>query len=139
MSDSPHILFIDGNQKDRQDFAQRLQRCSRDFVVFHAATGRSGLTICERQFIDCVVLELVLPDRSGFEVLLKLVPRVRQPDTAVIILTRLSNHYLLAGAVKYGAQAAFYKTMASGNILHRAVLKAMATVERDRKRYLTSP
>lgn len=59
-----------------------------NYDVVEAATGQSGLDICARQPIDCVVLELDLPDMSGFEVLAKLVPRTHHLGIAVIVLTR---------------------------------------------------
>ena len=77
--------------------------------MVEAATGRSGLDICARQPINCVVLEIDLPDMSGFEVLAKLVPRVYHPEIAVVILTRLPNPFLLDLAIKNGAQAAIAK------------------------------
>ena len=98
-----------------------------------AITGLAGLALCKAHKPDCVVLELDLPDMSGFEVLLKLVPRVYRPDVAVVVLTRVYNLGFLKAAVTNGAQAALLKSMASGDVLEKAVLKAMATVQRDRK------
>ena len=79
------------------------------------------------------MLELDLPDMSGFEVLLKLVARVYRPEIAVIVLTRIYNLGFLKAAVTNGAQAALFKSMASGDILEKTVLKAMASVQRHRK------
>jgi DNA-binding NarL/FixJ family response regulator len=134
METSALILLIDANQEDRQYYTQLLRTTLPDFVVLHASTGQSGLGLCRRQSIDCVVLELDLPDMSGFEVLLKLIPRVQHPEIAVVILTRLANAHLLAGAIQNGAQAALYKGMASGDILNKAVLKAISTLQMDRFR-----
>jgi CheY-like chemotaxis protein len=69
MSDATTILLIDGNHKDREYCAQRLQLSSPDYDVVQATTGQSGLDLCARQPIDCVILEIDLPDMSGFEVL----------------------------------------------------------------------
>jgi DNA-binding NarL/FixJ family response regulator len=134
MPNPPLILLIDGDQIDREYYTQLLRVSSPEFVVLHATTGQSGLALCKRQPIDCVVLEIDLPDMSGFEVLLKLIPRVQHPEIAVVILTRLANQYLLEAATKNGAQAALYKSMTSGDILNRAVLKAVSTVQRDPQR-----
>src|SRR5690349_20080045 len=122
MSDATTILLIDGNHKDRDYYAQRLQISSPDYDVVQATTGRSGLDLCARQPIDCVILEIDLPDMSGFEVLARLVPRASHPEIAVIVLTRLPNHFLLELAIKNGAQAAFLKTMTTGDILERNIL-----------------
>lgn len=108
-------------------------RRSRDVQIFHAATGRAGLAPCQRYCFDCVVLDIDLPDVSGFEVLANLVPRVHQPETVVIVLTRLANQYLLGAALKNGAQAAFYRPMATRDTLDKAILKAISRVPKDRK------
>ena len=129
MSDATTILLIDGNIQDREYYAQRLQASSPDYDVVQAATGQSGLDLCARQPIDCVILEIDLPDMSGFEVLAKLVPRVRHPEIAVIVLTRLPNQFLLDLAIKNGAQAALYKETTSGDILEKSIQKAIATVK----------
>ena len=97
--------------------------------MVEAASGQSGLKICARQPIDCVVLELDLPDISGFEVLAKLVPRTYRPQIGVIVVTRLPNQFLLDIAMKNGAQAAFQKTAGSGALLETSISKAISRVQ----------
>ena len=133
MSASLHIVLIDDNPRDREYYADRLQASFPECVVVQATTGRTGLALCQEHRPDCVVLELDLPDMSGFEVLLKLVARVYRPEIAVIVLTRIYNLGFLKAAVTNGAQAALFKSMASGDILEKTVLKAMASVQRHRK------
>ena len=127
MSDATTILLIDDDPHYRVYYAQRLQASSSHYDVVQAVTGRTGLDICARQPFDCVVLEIDLPDMSGFEVLARLVPRVYRPEIAVIVLTRLPNEYLLDLAIRNGAQIAFLKRMTSGDsldkIIHRAISK----------------
>lgn len=62
-----------------------------------------------------------LPDMSGFEVLLNLVPRAQYPEIPVIVLTRLSNHYLLEAATKNGALAALHNPLYSGDLLDQVI------------------
>lgn len=103
------ILFIDANHQDCDYFAQRLRRSSPDSVMIQATTGQTGLAICNRQAIDCVVLELDLRDISGFEVLLKLVPRACYPEIAVIVFTRISNPYLLDATISNSARPPYIR------------------------------
>ena len=133
MPHSPVILFIDENAGDREYYTYPLHMSSSDFVVLHAASGVAGLTRCNDQPIDCVILEIDLPDMSGFEILAKLVPRPSHPKIAVIVLTRLPNQFLLEVALKNGAQAAFRKTRALRDILDTTILTAIANVQKDRK------
>ena len=70
-----------------------------------------------------------LPDMSGFEVLAKLVPRAYHPEIAVIVLTRLSNQFMLYHALKNCAQFAFKKTVGSGDLLEQSIPKAVSIVE----------
>ena len=115
MSDPISILLIDAKHHDRESYAQRLKASSSNFEVAQAATGRAGLDLCARQPIDCVVLEIDLPDMSGFQVLEYLVWSASHPQMAVVVLTGLPNEYLLELAVKNGAQAALQKRMPSAD------------------------
>src|SRR5690349_25157252 len=130
MSDATTILLIDDDGHYRAYCAQRLHASSRNYDVVEAAMGQSGVDICARQPIDCVVLEIDLPDMSGFEVLAKLVPRVYHPEIAVVVLTRFPNQLLLDIAIKNGAQAALQKTVGSGDLLEPSILKAISAVQR---------
>ena len=138
MLNSPLILFVDGNLADLEHYKEHLKLSLPHFNIVHAATGKSGLAFCERHVVDCVVLEIDLPDISGFEVLMKLIPHAREPKTAVIMLTRLSNTYLLEAALRNGAQAALCKLVITGDTLERAVLKAVSTMTEDLTHTATS-
>ena len=133
MSDAISILLIDGNLRDREYYAWRLGASQLRYEFVHAATGRAGLDHCARQPIDCVVLELDLPDMPGFEVLAKLARSACHPEMAVVVLTGLPNPYLLELALKNGAQAALQKMTPSGHMLERSILNAIAGVKRDRE------
>ena len=127
------ILLIDANHQDRQWCVQRLSLGSPNYQVFEAANGQSGLNIYRSCFIDCVVLELDLPDMSGFEVLRNLVPNAHRPEAAVIVLTRITNESLLEVAIRNGAQASLLKTQTSGDTLDKAILTAISTVGKVRQ------
>ena len=122
------VLYIDGNTKDRAIYAGGLQRSSANYQIIEAADGKSGLASYRAQRIDCVVLELDLPDMSGFEVLADLVPLVRKPNIAVIVLTRLAHRGLWDLAKSNGAYVCFYKPHTSSDDLDRALNRAIGFV-----------
>ena len=134
MSNSPTVLLIDAHKEERDYYCDRLTKYT-DFRVLYTDTGQNGLLICQRlPIVDCVVLELDLPDMSAFEVLLKLVPRVEHPDIPIVVLTGVANVFLLEAARRNGAHSALYKPMTSGDLLQHTIRKAMAAVPVDRKR-----
>ena len=100
-------------------------------MIFEAPTGQAGLDLYNSQSIHCVILELGLPDMSGFEVLTKLVPIARRPEVPVIVLTKFDNQALHEVAAKNGALVTLQKSITSGEDLDRVVLKAIATIQRD--------
>jgi DNA-binding NarL/FixJ family response regulator len=121
------VLFIDGYDSERRYYAQRLKRSS-DYQILEAADGQSGLARYRSQKIDCVVLEIDLPDMSGFQVLLDCIPTARKPDVAVIILTRLTSRPLWELAKQNGAYACFLKKHTSHEDLDRGIQRAVARV-----------
>jgi DNA-binding NarL/FixJ family response regulator len=134
MSDAKSVLLIDGHDKDRQYYAHRLSVSSPDYQIFEAATGQSGLKLYKACDIDCVILELHLPDMSGFDVLVQLVPVARRPEIPVVVLTRFNNQGLLEIAKMNGAFATLQKTTTAGDDLDRILRQAMATITRDGKK-----
>jgi CheY-like chemotaxis protein len=124
------VLLIDGNNTNRIGFANHLRSCSPDYQILEATDGEEGLALYRSQRVDCVVLALELPDRSGFQVLVELVPIASRPSIAVLVLTNRTQRRLHELARQNGAYACFVKKFTSGDDLERAILRAMAFVGR---------
>jgi len=127
------VLIIDGNDNDRQYYAHRLRIYSPDYLVIEAKDAERGLGLYRSRTIDCVLLDLDLPDRSGFEVLVDLIPLVKRPEVAVIVLTSLTQPGLHELARKNGAWASLVKGYTSEEVLDQHIRKAMAFVGRTSK------
>jgi CheY-like chemotaxis protein len=132
MSDSAKsrtILFIDPNGTDRQFWMERLKSSSQHYTVFEAEDADTGLAIYKSEQVDCVVIELHLPDMSGFQVLLRLNPIVHSSlQTPVVALSNFTLPSIAEAARKLGAQSYLIKTQASGEDLDRAIQEAIAKV-----------
>lgn len=122
------VLLIDGSANDRAFYAERLRRCSSDYLVLEAADGPSGLDLYRSRRIDCVVLELELPNQSGFEILINLVPIASRPHVAVIMLTRNGHRGVWELAHQNGVCACFVKRLMAVEDLDRAIQRAIAFV-----------
>jgi PleD family two-component response regulator len=103
------VLLIDESQDQRTYWGNQLKTCSPDYEILEAADGRAALDLYLSRRIDCVVLELDLPDQTGFQLLLRLVPLASKPRIAVIVLTTISHQSLWELAKDNGAYACFYK------------------------------
>ena len=123
------VLLIDPNDSDRTFYAQGLMQCSADYLILEAVDGQSGLDLYRQsQRVNCVVLELALPDRSGLTVLLDLIPIPRRPNVAVIVLTKVGHEGRWNLARQAGAYACFLKDHTSIDDLDRDIQRAIAFV-----------
>jgi len=122
------VLLIDGSQDERAYWADQLKGCSLQYEIVEASDGQSGLNVYRSRQIDCVVLELALPDHSGFETLVELVPMARRPQVAVIVLTNMTHRGVWELVRQNGAYACLVKKFTSGDDLDRAIQRAVALV-----------
>src|SRR5215510_15456319 len=122
------VLLIDGSQHERAYWADQLKGCSLHYEIVEASDGQSGLDVYRSRRIDCVVLELSLPDQSGFQTLIDLVPIASRPHVAVIVLTQMTERGVWELAKQNGAYACLAKQFTSGDDLDRTIQRAVAFV-----------
>ena len=123
------IVLVDDDADTLDTGANNLQECSSNYTVLKADTVKSALDLCGRQKMDCVVLDLDMDDASGFEVLLALVPSPEHRQSAVVVLTRLTNPTLHKMAVECGAHACLVKQRTSPQLLDQAIKMAIASTQ----------
>jgi CheY-like chemotaxis protein len=121
------ILFIDDNEEDLKYWSDSLRRSSANYTVLESSSAAAGLDMCRAYTIDCVVVDLDMPE-SGFQVLLELVPDRRRPQVAVIVLTHLPHPNLFDMAKHNGAQACLLKQSTTVEELEHSVQEALAAV-----------
>lgn len=128
------VLFIDGSEKQRAYWAEELKRCSPNYQILEADNGQSGLDLYRSRRVDCVVLEVGLPDDSGFPALVNLVPIASKPQVPVIVLTQIPHRSVWEIALDNGAYACFHKPYTTGEHLDKAIHRAVAFVEQTLKK-----
>ena len=84
------------------------------YEVLIAHDGNQALALAERLRPDLMVLELVLPKRSGISVLEKLSPQRRMP---VIVTTTIATGKLRRHATDLGIQDYFCKPFVMSHLL----------------------
>jgi CheY-like chemotaxis protein len=79
------LLIVEDNDIERQSIVELLGY--KDIELVTAGTGQQAMEQLLGQPFDCVVLDLRLPDMSGFELLEKLHARPELADIPVVIFT----------------------------------------------------
>ncbi|MGE0164154.1 MAG: HAMP domain-containing protein [Dongiaceae bacterium] len=79
------LLIVEDNAAEQLSITQLLGQHDIDIVT--AATGAEALGVLRGQSCDCVVLDLRLPDMSGFDVLERLRDDDSMPDLPVVVYT----------------------------------------------------
>ena len=93
------ILIID-DEPVLQDVLGTLLR-REGFQVSGATTAAEGLRLAEDGEVDLVLLDLMLPDRPGLEILREL--KGRDPEVVVVVITAYSSVETAIAAMREGA------------------------------------
>ena len=126
------VLVIDDDLADLQYWSDTVTAFASNYTVLRGQDCRSGVAICRERMVDCVLLDLDMPE-SGFKALLDLIPDRKRPEIAVIIFTRLVHPTLAEMAKHNGAQAWLVKQHTSAEELDIAIQQAVTSVNSTRE------
>ena len=95
------ILVVDDNASNRDLLSRRLQR--HRHTVLQAEDGATALALVEKEALDLILLDLMMPGINGYDVLklLKRDPRFR--DIPVIMISALSELDSIVRCIEAGA------------------------------------
>jgi DNA-binding NarL/FixJ family response regulator len=96
------ILVVDDHVLIREALRGVLKELKGDPTIFESPTARRTLQIVdENPEIELILLDLNLPDRNGFEVLVEL--RERYPTISVVVLSASDGRAEVTKALELGA------------------------------------
>jgi len=111
----PRVLVVEDEQKTRESLAEGLRM--ETWAVATAASGQEALGLLGREPFDLVVLDWMLPDRDGIEVLQEI--RARGEQTSVLMLTARSTLSDRVTGLDSGADDYLAKPFAFAELLAR--------------------
>ncbi len=124
----PKILIIE----DEKDMARGLKDILEleGYEVSTAGTGREGLQVLGRMEPDCIILDLMLPDLSGYDVCEQI---RRKHHTPILMLTAKAQDCDKILGLKVGADDYLTKPFSVGELLARvmALLRRRALYAQD--------
>jgi adenylate cyclase len=114
------ILVVDDNAANRDVLERRLGR--EGHQVVGVASGAAALDVLAAQDFDLVLLDLIMPDMSGFEVLRRLKASDRSGHIPVIVISALDDIDAVVRCIEAGAED--YLTKPFNPVLLRARIGA---------------
>jgi two-component system cell cycle response regulator len=128
----PTILLVEDQDVTRRFYGDLL--ADHGFRVLAASTGAEALAQVRQHPVEVVVLDIIMPEMSGLEVLEHL--HGQDPDLPVIMLTAHASSQHAIAALKLGAFDFIVKGLEHDLIVlavHRAVRHRRDTLERTRE------
>lgn len=99
MGDTPRILVVDDEKRIRDGCCKVL--AMEGYEVFEAESGTISLEMIERERFDVVLLDLMMPNLSGFDVLGHV--KACHPETTIIVISGYATVEHSTEAMKKGA------------------------------------
>jgi signal transduction histidine kinase/CheY-like chemotaxis protein len=93
--DRPGVLVIEDNESDRQWLANILGEAG--YTVQSVSTGAEGVAKAQAHAFKAILLDLILPDMGGWEVLHSIRARGPNQQTAVIVATVVAEREVAKG------------------------------------------
>ncbi len=120
------ILVVDDNPENREMLSRRLSR--EGYEVLGAAGGTEALATLGSAAVDLVLLDVMMPDINGYEVLKRLKADERLRDIPVLMISSLDEEESVARCIELGADDFLPKPFSP------VVLRARVSACLDRKR-----
>src|SRR3989344_6300885 len=117
------ILFIEDESALQRTVGDLLT--SAGYMVIPALTGDDGIRLSMNETPDLILLDLVLPQKDGFEVLTKIRSTNETKDTPVIVLTNLEGSGEVERALSLGAHTYLVKLRYSLDEVLEQIKKAL--------------
>ncbi len=129
------ILIVEDSPTDRELLRYLLEDKFREEAKFREADSLdTAIRYLSSGSIDCVVLDLQLPDSAGKETFLKLIARF--PDIPIIVMTHNKDRNLALEMIKAGAADYVLKNYTDPEDIFRRIVFA---VEKHRRTVRMSP
>lgn len=117
------ILLVEDNPADQRLVEIYLQESTMiDPAIKKVAELKQGLLALEEGEFDIVLLDLTLPDSSGFATIKTMLDEF--PEQTVIVMTGLEDEVVALNSVKAGAQDFIVKGQFDSNLLSRTITYA---------------
>lgn len=121
-SKTRNILLIVDKDSDRQHCRKLINESGTPETRFlEATTGKAGLESYDGDSVDCILLDLHLPDMMGLEFVKQFHERFGENVCSIIMLTRQGSEEMAVKALKAGAHDYLSKNGLTSETLSRSI------------------
>jgi DNA-binding response OmpR family regulator len=107
MPDKVHVLVVDDNEMNRDMLSRRLKR--QEYEVTIAEDGERALEIVQQQSFSLVLLDIMMPNLSGYEVLERLKADPKTQHIPVIMISAVDDLDSVVRCIELGAEDYLFK------------------------------
>ncbi|MBT1444156.1 GGDEF domain-containing response regulator [Shewanella sp. JM162201] len=118
-----NLLLVDDDEVDREMIMRALSQSDREFVVAQSCYAKDAMEMVGTQQFDGILLDYMLPDANGLEVLTWL-NDIGKEDSAVVMISRYEDEKLAERCIELGAQDFLLKDEVTPGRLCRAIINA---------------
>jgi DNA-binding NarL/FixJ family response regulator len=109
------IIIVEDNDLYRAALKDLINAQDQLEVVAEAGSGRKALEIIKQFPADLVLLDLRLPERSGYDIL----PEIsKSTDSKILVLTILESDHNIRAALEAGADGYCFKDVSSEELIN---------------------
>ena len=128
-----NILLVDDDSVDRE-IVKRALRSSADISsITEAKTAEEGLIALENKQFDVILLDYMMPQIDGIEMVITLRNKPNLGDTAIVMISMSDDEQLAIECLQAGAQDFVAKTEISPGKMKRAIVQAQKRFELEKK------
>lgn len=117
------ILIVEDDDLIRQLFAGELIKAGLEVTSF--ALGAEGMKALEEQKFDLVLLDIMLPDVNGLEIIKHVRKSTGNSEATVVMLTNLGQDNVISEAYKLGANGFLIKSAYSPDQIVEEIKKIL--------------
>lgn len=118
------ILLVDDSESDRGIYRRWLTQDTTEhpaYQIIEAENGEQAIRCCQQQLPDLFLVDYVLPDMTGLELLQQLKAQFQLSKIPAIALTGQVNTAVAVELLKNGAEDYLEKDSLTANTLQRAI------------------
>ena len=128
-----NILLVDDDEVDRKIIKRALKNDANVESLCEVSSAEEGLRMAESGKFDVLLLDYMLPELDGIEMVIELRCRPNLGETAIVMMSSSEDEDLAISCLQAGAQDFITKSEISSSKLKRSIIQAKKRFEMEKQ------